>query len=76
MCFRNKEDFSNQSLQLMFLFLIQDIVAMISGRIPPQVEKAIKKQLQLYNSNITSVLSQLPSQQVSAAVINAVVILQ
>ena len=76
MCFRNKEDFSNQSLQLMFLFLIQDIVAMISGRIPPQVEKAIKKQLQLYSSNITSVLSQFPSQQVSTAVINAVVILQ
>ena len=61
----------------MVLFLFQDLVAMISGRIPPQVEKAIKKQLQLYSSNITSVLSQFPSQQVStAAVLNAVFILQ
>ena len=76
MRFRNKEDFSNQPLQLMVLFLFQDLVAMISGRIPPQVEKAIKKQLQLYSSNITSVLSQFPSQQVSTAVLNAVVILQ
>lgn len=38
---------------------------MISGRIPPQVEKAIKKQMHSYASNITSVLSQFPSQQVS-----------
>lgn len=45
-------------------FIFQDLVAMISGRIPPQVEKAIKKHLQSYASNITSVLSQFPSQQV------------
>ena len=71
--FKNKEDFSNQPLQL---FLFQDLVAMISGRIPPQVEKAIKKQLQLYSSNTTSVLSQFPSQQVSTAVLYVAVILQ
>ncbi|XP_078337630.1 acetyl-CoA carboxylase-like isoform X9 [Crassostrea virginica] len=47
------------------LLELQDLVAMISGRIPPQVEKAIKKQLQLYSSNITSVLSQFPSQQIA-----------
>ncbi|XP_062596285.1 acetyl-CoA carboxylase 1-like isoform X10 [Saccostrea cucullata] len=47
------------------LLELQDLVAMISGRIPPQVEKAIKKQLQSYSSNITSVLSQFPSQQIA-----------
>jgi acetyl-CoA carboxylase/biotin carboxylase 1 len=38
---------------------------MISGRVPSHVEKSIKKLLQTYNSNITSVLCQFPSQQVS-----------
>ncbi|KAK3098334.1 hypothetical protein FSP39_018526, partial [Pinctada imbricata] len=52
----------NPSLPLLEL---QDLVAMISGRIPPQVEKAIKRQLQLYASNITSVLSTFPSQQIA-----------
>ena len=37
---------------------------MTSGRIPARVEKAIRKLLMTYSSNITSVLSQFPSQQV------------
>ena len=77
MCFRNKEDFFQSTPTAdVFVFVFLDLVAMISGRIPSQMEKAIKKQLQLYFSNITSVLSQFPSQQVSTAVLNAVVILQ
>uniref|UniRef100_A0A8W8JG91 Acetyl-CoA carboxylase central domain-containing protein n=1 Tax=Magallana gigas TaxID=29159 RepID=A0A8W8JG91_MAGGI len=49
-----------------FLFdSVQDLVAMISGRILPQVEKAIKKEMHSYASNITSVLSQFPSQQIA-----------
>nr|XP_034333457.1 acetyl-CoA carboxylase-like [Crassostrea gigas]XP_034333458.1 acetyl-CoA carboxylase-like [Crassostrea gigas] len=47
------------------LLELQDLVAMISGRIPPQVEKAIKKEMHSYASNITSVLSQFPSQQIA-----------
>ena len=39
---------------------------MTSGRIPARVEKAIRKLLMTYSSNITSVLSQFPSQQVSS----------
>ena len=38
---------------------------MTSGRVPSHVEKSIKNLLQTYNSNITSVLSEFPSQQVS-----------
>uniref|UniRef100_A0A8W8JHP3 Acetyl-CoA carboxylase n=1 Tax=Magallana gigas TaxID=29159 RepID=A0A8W8JHP3_MAGGI len=47
------------------LLELQDLVAMISGRIPPQVEKAIKKEMHSYASNIISVLSQFPSQQIA-----------
>ena len=35
------------------------------GRVPSHVDKSIKKLLQTYASNITSVLCQFPSQQVS-----------
>ena len=38
---------------------------MISGRIPPDVEKAIRKLMSSYASNITSVLCQFPSQQIA-----------
>jgi hypothetical protein len=37
---------------------------MISGRIPNEVEMAIRKLMAAYASNITSVLCQFPSQQV------------
>lgn len=43
---------------------LQEMISSISGRIPPTVEDSIKKHLSSYASNITSVLSQFPSQQV------------
>lgn len=46
------------------LLELQDIMTSVSGRIPPAVEKAIKKEMAQYASNITSVLCQFPSQQV------------
>lgn len=47
------------------LLELQDIMTSVSGRIPPAVEKAIKKEMAQYASNITSVLCQFPSQQVA-----------
>lgn len=38
---------------------------MISGRIPTEVEMAMRKLMVGYAGNITSVLCQFPSQQVS-----------
>lgn len=38
---------------------------MIQGRVPPHVERSIRKLMSSYASNITSVLCQFPSQQVS-----------
>lgn len=46
------------------LLELQDIMTSVSGRIPPAVEKSIKKEMAQYASNITSVLCQFPSQQV------------
>ena len=46
------------------LLELQDIMTSVSGRIPPAVEKCIKKEMAQYASNITSVLCQFPSQQV------------
>lgn len=46
------------------LLELQDIMTSVSGRIPPNVEKSIKKEMAQYASNITSVLCQFPSQQV------------
>lgn len=39
---------------------------MISGRIPGNVEKELRKIMSKYASNLTSVLSQFPSQQIAA----------
>ncbi|KAB5522663.1 hypothetical protein PHYPO_G00162050 [Pangasianodon hypophthalmus] len=47
------------------LLELQDIMTSVSGRIPPTVEKAIKKEMAQYASNITSVLCQFPSQQIA-----------
>jgi acetyl-CoA carboxylase/biotin carboxylase 1 len=44
--------------------MFQEHLSSISGRIPEQVEEAIHRLLANYASNITSVLSQFPSQQV------------
>ncbi|MEQ2177553.1 hypothetical protein GOODEAATRI_004759 [Goodea atripinnis] len=43
------------------LLELQDIMTSVSGRIPPAVEKAIKKEMAQYASNITSVLCQYRS---------------
>ena len=46
------------------LLEMQEIMGSISGRIPASVEKDIRRQLNNYGSNITSVLCQFPAQQV------------
>ncbi|XP_069788811.1 acetyl-CoA carboxylase 2 isoform X3 [Narcine bancroftii] len=47
------------------LLELQDIMTSVSGRIPVSVEKAIRKVMAQYASNITSVLCQFPSQQIA-----------
>nr|XP_045746206.1 acetyl-CoA carboxylase 1 [Mirounga angustirostris] len=47
------------------LLELQDIMTSVSGRVPPNVEKSIKKEMAQYASNITSVLCQFPSQQIA-----------
>lgn len=46
------------------LLELQEIMTSVSSRIPPGVEKAIRKVMAQYASNITSVLCQFPSQRV------------
>lgn len=50
------------------LLELQEVMATISGRIPTAVEKKIRKLMALYERNITSVLAQFPSQQVSSLI--------
>lgn len=50
------------------LLELQEMISSISGRIPSSVEDNIKKHLSSYASNITSVLSQFPSQQIANVV--------
>ncbi|XP_063060931.1 acetyl-CoA carboxylase-like isoform X2 [Engraulis encrasicolus] len=47
------------------LLELQDIMTSVSGRVPPAVEKAIRREMAQYASNITSVLCQFPSQQIA-----------
>ncbi|KAL6466122.1 hypothetical protein MHYP_G00262550 [Metynnis hypsauchen] len=47
------------------LLELQEIMTSVSGRIPITVEKAIRKVMAQYASNITSVLSQFPSQRIA-----------
>ncbi|XP_012679531.2 acetyl-CoA carboxylase-like isoform X2 [Clupea harengus] len=47
------------------LLELQDIMTSVSSRIPPAVEKAIRREMAQYASNITSVLCQFPSQQIA-----------
>jgi hypothetical protein len=42
----------------------QELMSMISGRLPAAVDQAIRHLMATYSSNITSVLCQFPSQQV------------
>lgn len=48
------------------LLELQEIMTSVAGRIPPSVEKDIRKVMAQYASNITSVLCQFPSQKVGA----------
>lgn len=47
------------------LLELQEIMTSVAGRIPPNVEKDIRKVMAQYASNITSVLCQFPSQRVN-----------
>ncbi|KAG8521239.1 Acetyl-CoA carboxylase 2 [Galemys pyrenaicus] len=47
------------------LLELQDIMTSVSGRIPALVEKAVRRVMAQYASNITSVLCQFPSQQIA-----------
>ncbi|KAJ8379366.1 hypothetical protein SKAU_G00001440 [Synaphobranchus kaupii] len=47
------------------LLELQEIMTSVSGRIPVSVEKAIRKVMAQYASNITSVLCQFPSQRIA-----------
>lgn len=48
------------------LLELQEIMTSVAGRIPAPVEKAVRRVMAQYASNITSVLCQFPSQQVRA----------
>lgn len=52
------------------LLELQEIMTSVAGRIPGTVEKAIRKVMAQYASNITSVLCQFPSQRVSKFIWN------
>eukprot|EP00064_Thunnus_orientalis_P008280 superscaffoldBa00000975_g8303 len=47
------------------LLELQEIMTSVAGRIPPAVEKDIRKVMAQYASNITSVLCQFPSQRIA-----------
>ncbi|TKS78771.1 Acetyl-CoA carboxylase 2 [Collichthys lucidus] len=47
------------------LLELQEIMTSVGGRIPPGVEKDIRKVMAQYASNITSVLCQFPSQRIA-----------
>ncbi|ESP03134.1 hypothetical protein LOTGIDRAFT_199489 [Lottia gigantea] len=47
------------------LLELQELISMISGRVPIKVERSIRKLMASYASNITSVLCQFPSQQIA-----------
>lgn len=46
------------------LLELQEIMTSVASRVPPCVEKEIRKVMAQYASNITSVLCQFPSQRV------------
>ncbi|CAB1453393.1 unnamed protein product [Pleuronectes platessa] len=47
------------------LLELQEIMTSVAGRVPPSVEKNIRKVIAQYASNITSVLCQFPSQRIA-----------
>ncbi|XP_061381495.1 acetyl-CoA carboxylase isoform X1 [Danaus plexippus] len=50
------------------LLELQEVLSSTSGRIPVSVEKKVRKLMALYESNITSVLAQFPSQQIASVI--------
>lgn len=50
------------------LLELQEVIASIAGRIPVSVDKKIRKLMNQYELNITSVLTQFPSQQIASVV--------
>lgn len=50
------------------LLELQDIISSTSGRIPAQVEKAVRKLMTSYQSNITAILAAFPSQQIASVI--------
>lgn len=52
------------------LLELQELISMIHGRVPHQVERSIRKLMSSYSSNITSILSQFPSQQIASVIDN------
>ncbi|XP_059157454.1 acetyl-CoA carboxylase-like isoform X2 [Physella acuta] len=52
------------------LLELQDLISMIQGRVPQHEERAIRKLMSNYASNITSVLCQFPSQQIASVIDN------
>ena len=50
------------------LLELKEVISNIQGRIPIVVEKKIRKLMSLYEQNITSVLSQFPSQQIASVI--------
>ncbi|XP_022251456.1 acetyl-CoA carboxylase isoform X2 [Limulus polyphemus] len=50
------------------LLELQEIISSVLGRIPTAVEKTIKKLMGEYANNITSVLTQFPSQQIASVI--------
>ncbi|XP_054291063.1 acetyl-CoA carboxylase-like isoform X2 [Macrosteles quadrilineatus] len=50
------------------LLELQEVIASMSGRIPISVEKKIRKLMNQYERNITSVLTQFPSQQIASVI--------
>ena len=52
------------------LLEVEDILSNISERIPKEVEREVKKLMKNYESNLTSVLVQFPSQSIAALIDN------
>lgn len=48
------------------LLELKEVIAQISGRIPLSVEKKIRKLMEMYERNITSVLAMFPSQHIAS----------
>uniref|UniRef100_H2YM68 Uncharacterized protein n=1 Tax=Ciona savignyi TaxID=51511 RepID=H2YM68_CIOSA len=50
------------------LLELQEVMTNISGRLPAQVEKSIRREMSSYASNITSMMSQFPGSRIRRAV--------